>query len=180
MGMFAQNFAKATPGAGGGLWYKDGDYPLIQIDHLKLIDSKNPQHNGAEKLIIVTDILQSKVAERPAGMRGLSHVLNSQHAGAARDAKEFCIAVFPGVDHSEWDKDGEESPMHPKNPRGLVHDVTQLARGRLVSLTVFTKISEKSKKPFSVHRYTAVSDAIQEQADELRAAAGLPPMTASA
>lgn len=180
MGMFAQKVAAATPGeSGGSLWFKDGEYPLIQIDQVKLVISTHPSTLGVEKFVVVADILDSKVPDRPAGMRGVSHTLNGLHASAAKDCKNFLIAAFPEVDASEWDK---EHALNPEDERSIVHPTIQPAHGRLLSLTVYTKLNAKGEldrfgkvKQFTVHRYMPVSEEIQAKAAELRAKAGLPP-----
>lgn len=69
--MFAKKVSEATPSEASGLYFLAGQYPVIQVDQLKLITSTKPGRIGAEMFVAVFDILDSRVQDRPAGMRAV-------------------------------------------------------------------------------------------------------------
>lgn len=164
MSLFAKKVAAATPSDNTGIWFEVGQYPLIQVDAIKLITSKKPGREGTELLVLTFDILDSRVDSRPAGMTGVSHTLNSAHPGAADDAKRFVLALFPNVDPKAID---DQALIGLASP-------TQPAHGRLLSLECYNKKSEKTGKDFTKHIFKPVPEELQAQAKELRARVGLP------
>ncbi len=172
MGMFANKVAAAKPSEGTGLYFLAGQYPLVQIDQLKLIKSQDPKKNGAELFIIVCDILESKVADRPSGMRGVAQTLNSNHPSAADDCKRFIWAAFPQFKENNQELDEEGI--------NFLTSVEQPARGTLLALECYVKPpgpnSKAGSQGFTKHIWTPVGASIQAQAAELRAKAGLPPL----
>jgi len=92
--MFANKMASAKPTEGGsGLYFLPGLYPVVQVKQIKMFDSKNPSRVGAEMMIINCDILDSRVADRPAGTQDCAQTLNSNHPGATDDGKRFFLAL---------------------------------------------------------------------------------------
>lgn len=163
MGMFANQIAGAKPSEGSGLYFLPGLYPVVQIKQLKMFDSKNPSRAGAEMLIIDTDILESRVPDRPAGTQSCAQTLNSNHPGAKDDAKRFFLAL--GLEEAQIDE----------NLVKLLTSVEQPAAGYLLSLECYEKVSSKTGKKFTKHIWRPIAGVTQEQAPELRAKAGLPP-----
>lgn len=169
MGMFAKKTAEADPQERGGLWFEPGKYPLVQVDQLKLVDSTKDE--GIEKFVIVCDILQSNVAERPAGMTGVAQVMSGKYKGSFDDAKRFLIACFPDVDPAEWDKPHALDKDHENS----VVNAAQPGHGRLLELEAWHKKNPKNGNIYTVHKWSPVAPDIQAAAAELRAAAGLKP-----
>lgn len=163
MGMFAQEIAEANPTDGTGMYFLPGQYPLVQVDRLKLFESKDPKKGKAELFVIVCDVLDSQVQQRPAGTRGVAQTLNSNHPSAKDDGKRFISALFPSV--TNIDGDGVKALTSDEQP----------AHGRLLSLECYEKVNEKTGKKFTKHIWRSVPDELQEKAAELRAKAGLTP-----
>jgi hypothetical protein len=163
MGMFANQIAGAKPTEGSGLFFLPGLYPVVQLKQLKMFDSKNPSRAGSEMLIINCDILESRVDERPPGTQDCAQVLNSSHPGAKDDAKRFFLAL--GIPEESIDE----------NLVKLLTSVEQPAAGYLLSLECYDKVSSKTGKHFTKHVWRPVAGITQDQADDLRAKAGLPP-----
>ena len=161
--MFAKKVAEAQPSDNAGLYFLAGQYPLVQVDTIKLITSQKPGRVGAEMLVLQFDILDSKVAERPAGMRSVCQILNSNHPGAADDAKRFVQALYPSVSADTIDEAAIVALTSAEQP----------AHGRLLALECYVKRSEKTGKDFTKHLWREVPEALQAQAKELRAKAGL-------
>jgi hypothetical protein len=166
MGLFAKKAAAATPSENTSIWFKPGLYPLVQIDQLKMVVSKKPGSEGAEKFVIVADILASNNAERPAGTSGVSQTLNSMHPGAADDLKRFVMALFPHVDPATIDEGAFTALTSSEQP----------AHGMLMRVEVYDKVSEKTGKTFTKHIWSPAGGEYVAQAAELRAKAGLPPI----
>lgn len=164
MSMFAKKVAQAQPNEGTGLFFLEGRYPIVQVMELKCIVSKNPKHLGAEKFIIVGDILESLVVARPTGMRGVCQILNSNHPGAADDCKRFITACLPMIDPNTIDEDGIVALTSAEQP----------AAGRLMSLECYEKKNEKNGNVFTKHIWRSLDESTQAHAAELRAKAGLP------
>lgn len=163
MGMFANQIASARPSEGSGLYFLPGLYPVVQVKELKMFDSKNPSRAGAEMLIINCDVLDSRVEGRPAGTQDCAQILNSSHPGAKDDAMRFFNAL--GFTVEQVDESLIKMLTSPQQP----------AAGYLLSLECYDKVSSKTGKHFTKHVWRPVAGVTQEQANELRAKAGLPP-----
>lgn len=172
MSMFAKQIAEAKPSDGSGMFFIAGQYPVVQLKQVKLTNSRDPKKGNAELFIIVCDILESRVAERPAGTQDVANILNSNHPGGKDDAKRFIMALFPGMAETAIDEQGVQA----------LTSVEQPCKGKLLALECWEKVSTTKKNAdgspsvFTKHIWRAVSDEIQAQASELRAKAGLPPL----
>lgn len=184
MGMFAQKVATAAPNDSSGLNFEEGHYPLVQLDQFKLFASKKPGREGVEMVAIVCDVLESRVATRPAGTRGVGQILNSLHPGAADDAKRFINALFNTPEEARaWIQAllgtgaavGDGDVAEVLSLEGLASPA-QPCRGRLLSLECYVKKSTKTGKEFTKHIWRPVTAAVQAEAAALRAKAGLPPL----
>lgn len=173
-GMFARRIADAKPGENKGLLFDPGLYPLVQVKKIKIFPSTKPGREGTDMMANEFDIIESKVASRPAGMTSVSQVINGAHTASAQDAINFLVAVFPQVDPKEWQWD----PNKPEDEQAVnvIASALQPAKGRLVMLETYHKKSSRTGNIFTVHRYTPVPEAIQAKAAELRALAGLAPL----
>ena len=158
MGLFGKRVAESKPSEGGNYWLP-GQY-LVQIDTVKAIESRK----GDDLFIVSGENLESSNEKCPVGA-ACSWVCNLKHEPAPGNVKSF-IAAALAMDHDEVDEEVADSVIDPEeNP----------LQGLLVRLTV-TIIQTKGKgEDFSKHVWKAVDPELQEQASELRAAAGLPP-----
>lgn len=170
MGLFAKKVAEAKPSENTGLFFNAGQYPVIQIDSLKYIISKKPGREGTEMFIIVCDVLDSKVADRPPGTRGVSQTLNSQHPGAADDCKRFIQALFPDVDPATIDEAAITALTSSEQP----------AHGLTLSLECYVKKNDKTHKEFTKHIWRPLTPEVRATVPMLRSKAGLPPLKTAA
>jgi hypothetical protein len=177
--MFAQRVAEATPNDNTGIFFEQGNYPLVQLDQFKFFQSTKPGREGVEMVALVFDIIQSNVPSRPAGTRGVSQILNSLHAPSADDCKRFINALFPSVASAQaWFGKLVGRPLTDDELASVLSiegmsSVGQPVRGRLLKLECFTKVSQKTGKEFTKHWWYPVADETQAKAAELRIAAGI-------
>jgi hypothetical protein len=156
MGMFGKRISEAKPSQGGVYWLP-GQY-LVQLDMVKTITSRK----GEDCFIVEGDNLESTNEERPAGSH-CSQVIPMSQDSAPGNIKLFLAAALNVQEH-EVTEEGAEACVTSDNP----------LHGRLVRLEV-VNIKTRAGNDFSKHNWRPVTDEFQAKADELRAAAGMPP-----
>lgn len=157
MSMFAQRVAKEPlRGSSNGLFFLPGKY-LVEIDEVKLIESADPLKNKAEMFIIISNILESSNPERPAGMKGVSQILNGNHPGAMSDCKRFLLTLEPSLTD-------EKIPDFMEKITGA----EQEAHGAVLELDTYFKVSKKTGNKFTVHRWSRPGESAGEAETEAK------------
>jgi len=132
-----------------------GIYPVLMIDALKMIESRNNE----DLFIAELEILDSQVEDRPAGTR-MSWIVNFKHDSAPGNVKAFFCNAF-GIPEEEVTAESMQYCCSAKNP----------ARGRLVRLEA-TNVKTKRNTDFTKCKWLFVPDNMQGQCNELRKNAG--------
>jgi len=132
-----------------------GAYPVLLVDFVKMIRTRKDE----DFFVAEFEILQSKVAERPAGTR-MSWMCNLKHDSSPRNIKEFICALM-AVDKDAVTPEAVKYACGPDNP----------CHGRLVRLEA-SEITTKAGNPFTVCDWYTLGDEVQAKVVELRKAAG--------
>jgi len=135
-----------------------GIYPVLYCERLKMIQSKL---TNDPMFIAEFSILESDVAGRPKGA-SMAWVSNLRHMPSPGNVRAF-LAALNGVVIEEVDSESARFACSEMNP----------CRGRLVRLEA-SETETKKGNPFTVCKWSAVSEGLQKKADELRQAAGFP------
>lgn len=181
MSFFASQIAGAQPkSTESRRWFEQGDYPIVQIDELKIINSQKPTEQGVSWFIIVADVLESRVSALPAGTRGISQRLKSTWPGSKGEVQAFVRTLFPGTPEHVWQN---PATFDPSSPQSIVNPAVNVAHGLLLSLNVWNKQNQVTGKTFGVHQWSVIPaevwDArpeLQNKAAALRTHLGMPPM----
>jgi hypothetical protein len=138
-----------------GVYPVPGAYPMLYVDVLKLITSRN------DDLLFIAefDIIDSNVTERPSGTR-MSWSANLKHDPAPGNIKAFIAAV---MDRPPEEVTSQAASMacSDKNP----------CHGRLVRLEA-SITTTKAGNAFTVCDFHPIADDAQKLAKELREKAG--------
>jgi hypothetical protein len=139
----------------GGIYPKPGIYPLVFIDAVKMIRTRK----GEDMFVAELCILNSEVAERPAGSR-MSWCANFKHDAAASNVKLFLAAAM-GMPVDSVDAAGMQFACSDQNP----------LYGRLLRIEA-SNIETRSGNPFTVCKWHAIADEHQARSEEYFKAAG--------
>lgn len=139
-----------------GVYPEPGVYPILRIDVAKVIESRK----GDKLFCAEMEILDSQVAERPAGTT-MSWMANlTKHDAAAGNVRKF-LASAAGITVEQVDPEGSRAAVSPQNP----------LHGRLVRLeAVATKT--RAGGDFTLCKFSALPEELQARSTELRDAAG--------
>lgn len=143
----------------GGVYPLAGVYPVLYLDTCKMIDSRK----GDKLFCAEFDIIESNVEERPAGSR-MSWMANlTKHDAAPGNARAF-LAAAAGIKVENVDSEGSRAAVSSQNP----------LHGRLMRLDA-SNTKTRAGGDFTLCRFSALPEEMQEQASKLRAQAGFAP-----
>lgn len=135
-----------------------GVYPMLYCNVLKMVDSRL---SGDTIFVAEFDILESKVPDRPVGT-SLAWLCNLRHLPSPGNVRSF-LAALNGVRIEDVDAEGAKAACGPNNP----------CHGRLIRLEA-VEVQTKKGNPFTACKWTAIPEAVQEKAAQLRVDAGFP------
>ena len=157
---------------GGGVYFKNGNYPVLFIDKAIMKESRK----GKELFIVEFKILVSEVEERPAG-GSVSQVYNmTDHDAAPGNVKGFIGAAQNDSDFA----DAKLENMTDKEKKAFIEAIQMVVsddnplHGRLVRAEANTILTEAGND-FTLVKFSGIGDDIQQSADALLKEAGFAP-----
>lgn len=167
---WADRVAESDP-TKGGVYFKDGVYPLLYIEKVHLKQSRK----GKDLYIVELKILSSNVEDRPEGSE-VSQVYNlSDHDAAPGNVKAFIGAAMG--DEAFANADIEKMTLEERKEFiAAIEETTSASNplhGRLVRAEART-IETKAKTPFTLVTFGIIPEEVQAKAQELHNAAFAP------